>query len=141
LQRLWGDQSYGAPSRAFARLAAARGNPVFYYHFTRVGDEAQYQGAYHGSEVPFASGQQQLTAELGHTPYDAALARIMSTYWAAFAATGDPNGPDRPRWLPYTTAADEYLELGAEIRVRRGLRKAEWDALDQLGRTQGGVRP
>jgi para-nitrobenzyl esterase len=35
-QRLWGDEKYGAPARAFARLATARGAPVHFYFFSRA---------------------------------------------------------------------------------------------------------
>jgi para-nitrobenzyl esterase len=40
----------------------------------------------------------------GATPWpeeDLALARLMSTYWANFAKTGDPNGPGLPQWPAY----------------------------------------
>ena len=142
LQRLWGDESYGAPSRAFARLAAGRGNAVYVYHFTRVGEgPVQAPGAFHGSETWFAFGQSALDASLGHTRYDASLARTMSDYWVAFAASGDPNGSDRTRWPRYNAAADEYLELGRDIRTKRGLRSVEWDALDRLARSHGAIRP
>jgi para-nitrobenzyl esterase len=48
----------------------------------------------------------------GATPWpevDRALARLMSTYWANFAKTGDPNGPGLPQWPEYNS------ELGAEV--------------------------
>lgn len=88
--------------------------------------------------VPYA-------AYRGSALYDARLADAMSDYWVAFAAVGDPNGQSVtsiwPRWLAYSLAGDEYLELSAEIVARQGLRTVEYDALDRLARTRGEIRP
>jgi carboxylesterase type B len=35
------------------------------------------------------------------TPEEQALADTVSTYWANFAKTGDPNGAGLPVWRPY----------------------------------------
>jgi len=69
----------------------------------------------------------------------------MSDYWVAFATSGDPNGPPSagrwPRWPAYEAADGPYLELGPEIVARRGLRRAEYDALDAAARARGEIRP
>jgi para-nitrobenzyl esterase len=142
LQRLWGEEKYGAPTRAFARLASASGARVFLYYFTRVGDgPAQSLGAFHGSQAPFAFGQFTIAPNLGRTPYDSALSQTMSDYWVAFATNGDPNGSGRPSWPLYEMKTDEYLELGRNIAPRQGLRRAQFDALDRLARDGGAIRP
>jgi carboxylesterase type B len=81
----------------------------------------------------------------GRAAYDARLADAMSDYWVAFAATGDPNGRPAagkwPRWPRYAPATDALLELGPEIAVREGWRRAVYDSLDAVGRARGEVRP
>lgn len=140
-ERLYGEEMYGAPTRAFARLVAAHGVPVHFYYFTRVAEDARAPGASHGSQEAFFFGQSPIPPELGHTAYDAALARTMSGYVVAFATTGDPNSDNRPLWAPFTGSSEKYLELGREVIEKRDLRKAEWDALDRLARSHGAIRP
>jgi carboxylesterase type B len=69
----------------------------------------------------------------------------MSDYWVAFTTGGDPNGQPTsgrwPRWPAYHVRRDEYMDLGAEIVARPGLRTAKYDALDALARTRGEIRP
>jgi para-nitrobenzyl esterase len=140
IQQMWGDDKYGAPARAFARLASMRGASVYFYFFSRVAP-GEVRGAFHGSDVPFAFGQPGRQPGATGTPYDEKLADIMSSYWTAFAATGDPNGQSRPAWPPYDMANGQYLELGETIAARSGLRDAQWDAVDQVARTRGALRP
>lgn len=42
---------------------------------------------------------------------DQAVARLLNTYWANFAKTGDPNGPGLPKWPRYDSGKDELLEV------------------------------
>lgn len=55
-------------------------------------------GAAHGSDLPswFDLGGQNLLR-----PEQQELAHTMVDYWTSFAHTGDPNGPNTPRWLPF----------------------------------------
>jgi para-nitrobenzyl esterase len=142
LRRISGDARYGAPARALARLLAARGVPVYRYHFTGVGRSATgASSAFHAAEVPFVFGTAK-RAGGGDAPL---FADAMRDYWVAFATSGDPNSAPAtgrwPHWPAYDARTDPYLELGREIVARRGLREAEYDAHDALARTRGGVRP
>ena len=141
LQRLWGDQRYGAPARAFARLASSHRAPVFFYFFTRVGESARDAGASHGSDGPFFFNRSTLPPPLGTTLFDAALRQTMSDYYVAFVSSGDPNGPGRPKWPAYSLGSEIYLELGREIAAKPDLRRVEWDAQDQVARRRGAIRP
>jgi para-nitrobenzyl esterase len=44
------------------------------------------------------------------------LAATMTTYWARFAATGDPNGPGTPAW-PRHTADGDRIQVLAPDRI------------------------
>jgi para-nitrobenzyl esterase len=143
-----GDEVFGAPARAFARLVAARGGRAYLYQFTRAGDDSasRRRGAYHSAEITFAFGRPRpILANAGRAPYDSVLAETMSDYWAAFARGGDPNGPPaagrRPRWPAYDRAGEASLELGAEVAARRGVRGAAYDSLDAAARRRGEARP
>lgn len=75
--------------------------PAYFYFFDRAlpGDDS---GAFHSSELWYVFE----TLPRCWRPWedhDYELSRIMSTYWANFAKTGDPNGELLPRWEPYTT--------------------------------------
>jgi para-nitrobenzyl esterase len=47
------------------------------------------------------------------TPQDEKVAQIVNAYWAAFAKSGDPNGPGRPKWPAYDAAHDRLIEFTA----------------------------
>jgi para-nitrobenzyl esterase len=135
-QRLMGTVAFEAPARWLARTAAARGTPVWFYHFTRVGDAppASALGAFHASELPFVFGTLDRAPALwGRAAYDAELSDRMGAHWAAFAASGDPNtgGPDaagRAAWPAYDADDDQCLTLGAAVRAAPCPRRAACDA-------------
>ena len=61
------------------------------------GPDAARFGAFHSSEVPYVLNTLYMS-DRPFTPADQPIADMMSSYWANFAATGDPNGAGLPRW-------------------------------------------
>ena len=89
------DKVWAEPARFTARAFAAKGQPAYLYRFSYVPAAMQQMmryGAPHGSEIPYVFGNP--TGRNGATvvPKDQEVARMMNTYWANFAKTGDPNG-------------------------------------------------
>ena len=127
-------------------MTAADGK-AWLYHFVRVGEgeEARRAGATHTAEIPFVFARPPAEGgRTGSAPYDARLAEAMSDSWIAFATNGDPNGPPAagkwPRWHAYDPGADEYIEFGPRIEVKRGLHRADYEVLDALARARGEIR-
>ena len=56
----------------------------------------------------------------------------MRRYWLHFAATGDPNDADLPRWPAYTAPERRHLDLAETIRADTGLGGARCDLFDEI---------
>jgi para-nitrobenzyl esterase len=108
--RLVTDSVFLTSARRLARAQVPVNAKTFMYHFTHATGPL---GAFHGSEIPFV-----FAADSGN-----ALAKVMSSAWVRFAATGDPG------WPAYTAAADQYMEFGDTIKAGSELHKKEIDAL------------
>jgi para-nitrobenzyl esterase len=61
---------------------------------------------------------------------DQRLTDMMSSYWANFAATGNPNGKGLPQWPVYRQAKDTAIEFGDEVKPIANLHKPALDAID-----------
>ena len=106
------DILFGEPARALARDQARAGAPVWLYRFSVLSAEApkMLKGA------PHASDRQYVFRTLAASPWptddrDAALAETISAYFVAFAKTGNPNGPGRPKWPRYDAASDRLMNF------------------------------
>lgn len=98
----WGGAVGACPVLRTAE-SAARHQRVHVYEFAE--DSGQFRdgfplGSYHGLDLPYLwdldLAQNPYPPEL--TPAQQRLSATIIGYWSAFAGTGDPNGPDRPRW-------------------------------------------
>jgi para-nitrobenzyl esterase len=61
------------------------------------------------------------------------------TLWAQFARTGNPSVEGLISWPAYTEENDRYLDIGASLEVRKGIRSAYRAPTTQLAR--GRPRP
>jgi para-nitrobenzyl esterase len=115
------DLRFGWDVWAWARLESATGhNNVYYYHFTHVppfpkGSIYQDWGASHFSELWYTFDH------LDQEPWpwtadDRKLAHDLSSYWANFVKTGDPNGGELPAW-PRFNSSSQVLYLDEPLSV------------------------
>jgi para-nitrobenzyl esterase len=82
------------------RAKTAR-TPAFTYLWDHPlpGPDAERFGAFHTSEVPYVLNSLSMS-DRPFVERDRSIADMMSSYWANFAATGDPNGKGVPTWAP-----------------------------------------
>ncbi len=106
--------------RAWARLRAktAKTNAYLYY-FTRrsPGRDSERIGAFHSGELEYIFG----TLDATDRPWesiDRQLSETVSTYWANFVTTGNPNGAGLPTWPVYADDTGEFMELGERLGPR-----------------------
>jgi len=87
-------------------------NAGYQFQFSRSAPEKEALGAPHGSEVAFVFGTLDTQSNPPHyTAADHQLSETMQQYWTNFAKTGDPNGPNLPKWPGFDTKTRAYLDL------------------------------
>jgi para-nitrobenzyl esterase len=84
----------------WAHLMSKAGKRAYLYYFTHEppaapGAIVRARGATHVAEVPYVFN---VPGNRPWTDVDRQLADAISSYWANFAATGDPNGRNLPKW-------------------------------------------
>jgi para-nitrobenzyl esterase len=88
--------------------------------------------AYHSAEIEYVFSMLPHRA----TPWpaeDHALARLMSSYWANFAKTGDPNGPGLPQWPAYNGKDGfEVMHFNTESKASADDYRARYALPDRL---------
>lgn len=85
--------------------------PRSVFTYSKIGPGARH-GAFHGAEIPYALNN--LYAQDGY-PYsdtDREVAHIVSSYWANFIKTGNPNGEGLPEFV--ATGNDTIMRLGKD---------------------------
>ncbi|MBK8567160.1 MAG: carboxylesterase family protein [Saprospiraceae bacterium] len=128
------DMAFAWQGYTWARMQSKTGQKkAWLYRFDRVPpgrpDLAEH-GAFHSAEIAYALHSLPRWNRPWE-PLDQQLSEQMSSYWANFAATGDPNGKGLPKWEAFNPAAPSALVYDKKTGMRPGLEQAEFTVLDK----------
>jgi len=98
-------------------IAESRNAKTWMYMFTWR--SPVNKGSVHGHELKFCFNTLHRAGKDLPEPSadDQKLADTMSSVWAQFAKTGDPNIPTLPAWQPYTKANGELMEFNHQCQI------------------------
>lgn len=84
---------------------------TYFWEHPMPGPDVDLYGAFHTSEVPYVMNSLSMS-DRPFTADDSKIADILSSYWANFIKTGDPNGPDLPHWPSVNDDPWTVMEVG-----------------------------
>ena len=123
------DGAHGAYSFARDMAQVMPNTYLFYFTYPSRGKFSGH-GAVHGAELKFLTGIFRKSSG-PINDQDKELMNTMQEYWTRFAATGDPNGPDVPKWPAYNTNRDLCLEIGNVTKAVPVPNKDKYSAIDK----------
>ena len=122
--------------------------PVYQYHFEQVpatkpgatvnGVPANEIGSKHAGEIEYVFDTLNSKPDLPWSADDFKLADAMSSYWANFVKTGDPNGKGLPPW-PRSDSRNGFQVMhldGKNIHATADATRARYEFLDEHPRPQ-----
>lgn len=112
------DKVWAEPARFTANTYTAKGDRAFIYLFSYVSEPMKQRmkyGASHASEIAYVFNNLTSRDGAAIAPKDMEVAKMMNTYWANFAKTGDPNGSGLPKWPVYDPKKVRLLSLRAMV--------------------------
>ena len=134
------DKVWAEPARFTASAYADKGDKAFVYLFSYVPDAMKQRmkyGASHASEIAYVFDNLHVRNGATPAPKDQEVAKMMNTYWANFAKTGDPNGTGLPKWPAYDQKKGEIIEFKSDGTAvgAPDPKKARLDVMEKAAQT------
>ncbi len=119
--------------------AKANRGPLYAYYFTHSepGPGSDIFGAFHSAEIPYVFNSLDASPWRKFADKDHMIADAMSSYWANFAKSSDPNGAGLPEWPRFDSAQPVIMELGGNFGPYRTQSKAFDMLLDWIAKGMG----
>ena len=124
---IYGAIFFDYPHYCLNRLAVENGIPVWEYYFSKTNGRL---GPWHSGEEVYCYGNIPAGSKL-YDARDRELSAQMLSYWANFAATGDPNGAGLPEWEQNNGSA-RLMEFGDETKMIDEREHALFAVLDAM---------
>ncbi|WP_158822678.1 carboxylesterase/lipase family protein [Granulicella sp. S156] len=102
---LWGVKRAGTSKTSFY---------TYYFDHALPWPEHPEFGAFHSAEIPYWTRNLK-ALDRPYTPVDWAISDTLSSYWANFVKTGNPNGKGLPAWPALEPAEPVTMELGDRV--------------------------
>jgi para-nitrobenzyl esterase len=130
------DQTFGVQGYTWASLQSEQGkSPVYVYSFNRKlppSSPANDFGAFHTGEVPYAYNNLHTVKNRPFTKADFELADQMSSYWANFTKTGNPNGTGLLKWPAYEKKTKQVIQFDTKTELIKLPTEAKLELLTKL---------
>lgn len=84
---------------------------TYFWNHAMPGPDVARFGAFHTSEVPYALNTLYMS-DRPFAPIDHKIADTVSSYWANFAKTGNPNAKGLPAWPAVTERSASTMQIG-----------------------------
>jgi para-nitrobenzyl esterase len=91
-------------------------------------------GAPHACEIEYCMGNLHLVKDYAWTEDDMKVSETMSTYFANFIKTGNPNGANLTEWSPASANDPKppVMIIDVRSRVEKAVNDKRYELLDQL---------
>lgn len=133
---------WGEPARFTAKAFEKKGDLVYIFLFFLVPPsmkEPVHYGSGHGSDIAYVFNNLNARGAAEATSKHVEVAKVMHSYWANFAKSGNPNGKDLLKWPKFDTKKFEIQSNGKAVG-KPDPRKKRMDVIDKSGKRRNDIQ-